>query len=81
MKPIIAASHGDDIVAWRAGKPVRAASFLAEVRQVADGLPTGRHVLKEPVRQPLLDRLDILGCEPGRERTDPTRNIEPDPAG
>ncbi len=45
MKPIIAASHGDDIVAWRAGKPVLAASFLAEVRQVADGLPDGRHVL------------------------------------
>ena len=45
MKPIIAASHGDDIVAWRAGRAVSAASFLAEMRQVADGLPDGRHVL------------------------------------
>jgi len=45
MKPIIAASHGDEIVAWRAGTAVRAAAFLAEVRQVADGLPDGGHVL------------------------------------
>ena len=45
MKPIIAAATGDEIVAWRAGKAVRAAAFLAEVRHVADGLPQGHHVL------------------------------------
>jgi len=45
MKPIIAAATGDETIAWRAGKAVRAAAFLAEVRHVADGLPQGRHVL------------------------------------
>ena len=45
MKPLIAATTGDEIVAWRAGKAIRAAAFLADVRRVADGLPPGRHVL------------------------------------
>ena len=45
MRPIIAAAGGDEVVAWRAGRAVRAGAFLAEVRQVADGLPPGRHVL------------------------------------
>jgi acyl-coenzyme A synthetase/AMP-(fatty) acid ligase len=44
-RPVIAAASPDEIVAWRAGSPVRAAAFLAEVRRVADGLPPGRHVL------------------------------------
>ena len=45
MKPLIAATTGDEIVAWRAGKPIRAAAFLADARRVAEGLPPGRHVL------------------------------------
>lgn len=35
----------DDVLAWRQGRPVTAAQFLADVRRLAAALPDGRHVL------------------------------------
>lgn len=43
--PLIAHATLDAIVAWRNGAPITARQFLGEVRQVADQLPSGRHVL------------------------------------
>jgi acyl-coenzyme A synthetase/AMP-(fatty) acid ligase len=43
--PLISHTHGDAIVAWRHGEPIRAARFIADVRTVAAALPPGPHLL------------------------------------
>ena len=43
--PLVTHSRGQDILAWRHGKPITAAHFLADVRLLAAALPSGRHVL------------------------------------
>lgn len=43
--PLITHAHADDAVAYVQGKPVSAAHFLADVRQLAAALPAGRHIL------------------------------------
>jgi acyl-coenzyme A synthetase/AMP-(fatty) acid ligase len=43
--PLMTHSHAEDILAFRLGKPITAADFLADVRQLAAALPAGRHVL------------------------------------
>ncbi len=44
-QPLIAHRHPDDILAYRAGRPIVACQFLADVDWIASQLPTGRHVL------------------------------------
>jgi acyl-coenzyme A synthetase/AMP-(fatty) acid ligase len=43
--PLIAHSHPDAVVAYRAGLPLRASEFLADVVRVAATFPAGKHVL------------------------------------
>ncbi len=43
--PLISHESADAVIAYRAGKPIRAGEFLAEVTRVAAALPAGRHVL------------------------------------
>jgi len=43
--PLIFAAAADVTVAWRAGHPVSAAQFVADVRRLADRLPPGGHAL------------------------------------
>ena len=43
--PLITHAHADDAVAYVQGKPISAAHFLADVRQLAAALPAGRHIL------------------------------------
>jgi len=43
--PLVTHPHAEDVLAWRHGKPVSVAHFLADVRQLAAALPAGRHVL------------------------------------
>ncbi len=43
--PLITHTHADSIVAWRDGKPISAAAFLADVRQVSAMLPASVHLL------------------------------------
>jgi acyl-coenzyme A synthetase/AMP-(fatty) acid ligase len=43
--PLISHTHGDAIIAWRHGKPISAARFIADVRTVAAALPPGPHLL------------------------------------
>ncbi len=43
--PLISHESADAVIAYRAGKPVRAGEFLAEVMRVAASLPAGGHVL------------------------------------
>ena len=43
--PLIAHQSPDAIFAYRAGVPIRAGEFLAEVMSVAASLPDGRHIL------------------------------------
>ncbi|MGD9942722.1 MAG: AMP-binding protein [Burkholderiaceae bacterium] len=39
--PLIRHTHGDQLLAWRAGAPIDAARFLADARALADRLPAG----------------------------------------
>ena len=43
--PLITHDRADQVIAWRDGKPVSAAQFLADVAQVRACLPAGRHML------------------------------------
>ncbi len=43
--PLVTHSRAQDILAWRHGKPITVAHFLADVRLLAAALPSGRHVL------------------------------------
>jgi acyl-coenzyme A synthetase/AMP-(fatty) acid ligase len=43
--PLISHPHAEAVVAWRHGKPIRAARFIADVRTVAAALPPGPHLL------------------------------------
>jgi len=43
--PLIAHRHPDDILAYRDSEPIRVGQFLADVRRIAERLPSGRHVL------------------------------------
>jgi acyl-coenzyme A synthetase/AMP-(fatty) acid ligase len=43
--PLIAHSCADAVVAYRAGSPLRADEFVADVKRVAATLPPGRHIL------------------------------------
>lgn len=43
--PLIAHSQGGDCIAWRHGKTISAARFLADVAYVSALLPSGQHVL------------------------------------
>jgi acyl-coenzyme A synthetase/AMP-(fatty) acid ligase len=43
--PLIAHDRPDALVAWRAGAPISAAQFLADVRALAARLPASNHVL------------------------------------
>src|ERR1700716_680259 len=43
--PLISHSSPEAVVAYRAGAPIRARTFLADVMRVAAALPQGRHVL------------------------------------
>jgi acyl-coenzyme A synthetase/AMP-(fatty) acid ligase len=43
--PLIAHRHPDEPVAWRGGRAVSAAAFLADVRALAERLPRRRHVI------------------------------------
>ncbi len=43
--PLITHSSAEDVLAWGQGRPVTAAAFLNDVRQLAAALPAGRHVL------------------------------------
>src|SRR5579864_1195236 len=43
--PLISHNSPDAVVAFRAGVPIRARTFLADVVRVAAALPEGRHVL------------------------------------
>src|ERR1700730_9284810 len=43
--PLISHTSPDAVVAYRAGAPIRAGTFLADVMRVAAALPEGRHVL------------------------------------
>ncbi|CAB3782999.1 AMP-binding protein [Pararobbsia alpina] len=43
--PLISHTHGEAVVAWRHGEPIRAARFIADVRTVAAALPPGLHLL------------------------------------
>src|SRR5579864_4875315 len=43
--PLISHNSPDAVVAYRAGAPIRARTFLADVMRVAAALPEGRHVL------------------------------------
>jgi hypothetical protein len=36
---------GDSIVAYRGGRTLRAAQFLADAERLAESLPPGRHLL------------------------------------
>src|SRR3569833_589135 len=43
--PLLTHSSADAVVAYRAGAPLRAGNFLADVKRVAATLPERRHVL------------------------------------
>ncbi len=43
--PLVTHSHAQDILAYRHGKPITVAHFLADARRLAAALPAGRHVL------------------------------------
>jgi acyl-coenzyme A synthetase/AMP-(fatty) acid ligase len=43
--PLVGHTRAQDIVAWRHGKPIDAASFLADASLLAAALPRGRHML------------------------------------
>jgi acyl-coenzyme A synthetase/AMP-(fatty) acid ligase len=43
--PLVTHPHAEDVLAYRHGKPISVARFLADVRQLAAALPAGRHVL------------------------------------
>ena len=43
--PLVTHSQAADVLAWRQGKSITVASFLADVRQLAQALPAGGHVL------------------------------------
>src|SRR4051812_18948948 len=43
--PLITHGSADAVVAYRAGAPLRAANFLADVMRVAAALPARQHVL------------------------------------
>ncbi len=43
--PLITHTHAGSILAWRDGRPISAAAFLADVRQVSAMLPSGSHLL------------------------------------
>ncbi|MDF3034971.1 MAG: acyl-CoA synthetase [Paucimonas sp.] len=43
--PLITHSSGDSTIAWRQGRQVKAAEYLADVAVLAKSLPAGRHVL------------------------------------
>ena len=43
--PLITHSSAEDVLAWSQGRPVTAAGFLNDVRQLAAALPAGRRVL------------------------------------
>lgn len=43
--PLVTHSKAEDVLAWRQGKSITVADFLADVRQLAQALPAGRHVL------------------------------------
>ena len=43
--PLIAHGTPDEVVAYRKGKPIRAARFNADAAQLASELPPTRHVL------------------------------------
>lgn len=43
--PLFTHEGPDSIVAWRDHRPIDARRFLADVRELAERLPTGRHVL------------------------------------
>lgn len=43
--PLVTHPHAEDVLAYRHGKPISVAHFLADVRQLAAALPAGRHVL------------------------------------
>jgi acyl-coenzyme A synthetase/AMP-(fatty) acid ligase len=45
VAPLIAHGAPDDVVAFRSGSPIRAARFLADIGQLAAGLPATGHVL------------------------------------
>ncbi len=44
-QPLIAHRHPDDILAYRAGRPIITRQFLADVDWIAGQLPAGQHVL------------------------------------
>ena len=43
--PLLRATHAEQIVAWRHGRPVDAGRFLADVARVAECLPEARHLI------------------------------------
>jgi acyl-coenzyme A synthetase/AMP-(fatty) acid ligase len=43
--PLVTHSRAQDVLAWRNGKPITVAQFLADVRRLAATLPANRHVL------------------------------------
>ena len=45
MLPLLAQEDPRAVLAWRAGRPIRVADFLADVDRVAQAMPEGDHVL------------------------------------
>ncbi len=43
--PLLSRDDPEAVVAWRAGRPIRVAEFLADTARVAHALPDGAHVL------------------------------------
>ena len=43
--PLVTHSRAEDVLAWRYGKPITAADFLTDVRQLAAALPARQYVL------------------------------------
>src|SRR5579862_7175315 len=44
-RPLFAHAQPDSVVAWRDGRPISAHRFLRDVRELAQQLPAGGHVL------------------------------------
>ncbi len=45
MTPLLSHESPDSVVAYRGGRPIEARQFLADARQLAERMPSGKHVL------------------------------------
>ena len=86
--PLVTHPRAQDILAWRHGKPITAACFLADARQLAAALPGGRHVLNASADRYrfavgmaaalLTDRISLLPPNLTPEMVRQVRNFAPD---